>query len=457
MLELHGLGKVHTCDGLTRRDFLQAGGLGAVGLGMAEMSALQARGAVNSKSDVNGILIFNLGAPSQLDTWDMKPQAPAEIRGPFQAIPSVAPGVSISEMFPGMAKLGDKISFVRSVYHTAAAVHDTGHQMMQTGRLFSGGLESPNVGALLGFLKGRQGDLPPSVVLPEKMGPTGGNLPHGQEAGFLGKQHDPFVLNADPSAKDFRVPDLLPPSDLPIVRTDRRRKLRDVVDASVKKFESSPSAKLMDANFEQAYRLMTSTTAREAFALEQEPDSVRDRYGRNRFGQSCLLARRLVERGVRFVTVNTFLTVFNEITWDIHGSVPFTSIEGMKKTVAPLFDQGVSALLEDLDQRGLLENTVVPVLGEFGRTPKINPAGGRDHWPQVWTVWFAGGGIKGGRVVGSSDDIGGYPADRPTTCAEVVATIYRALGIDLEHLLPGPQGRPVPVVDSGVHEIRELF
>jgi hypothetical protein len=424
---------------------------------MAEMSALQARGAVNSKSDVNGILIFNLGAPSQLDTWDMKPQAPAEIRGPFQAIPSVAPGVSISEMFPGMAKLGDKISFVRSVYHTAAAVHDTGHQMMQTGRLFSGGLESPNVGALLGFLKGRQGDLPPSVVLPEKMGPTGGNLPHGQEAGFLGKQHDPFVLNADPSAKDFRVPDLLPPSDLPIVRTDRRRKLRDVVDASVKKFESSPSAKLMDANFEQAYRLMTSTTAREAFALEQEPDSVRDRYGRNRFGQSCLLARRLVERGVRFVTVNTFLTVFNEITWDIHGSVPFTSIEGMKKTVAPLFDQGVSALLEDLDQRGLLENTVVPVLGEFGRTPKINPAGGRDHWPQVWTVWFAGGGIKGGRVVGSSDDIGGYPADRPTTCAEVVATIYRALGIDLEHLLPGPQGRPVPVVDSGVHEIRELF
>jgi uncharacterized protein (DUF1501 family) len=157
------------------------------------------------------------------------------------------------------------------------------------------------------------------------------------------------------------------------------------------------------------------------------------------------------------VTVNTFLTVFNEITWDIHGSVPFTSIEGMKKTVAPLFDQGVSALIEDLDQRGMLATTVVPVLGEFGRTPKINPAGGRDHWPQVWTVWFAGGGIKGGRVVGSSDDIGGYPADRPTTCAEVVATIYKALGIDLEHLLPGPQGRPVPIVDSSVHEIRELF
>ncbi|MFM8219150.1 MAG: DUF1501 domain-containing protein, partial [Planctomycetaceae bacterium] len=221
----------------------------------------------------------------------------------------------------------------------------------------------------------------------EKMGPTGGNLPHGQEAGFLGKQHDPFVLNADPSAADFRVPDLLPPSELPVVRTDRRRRLRDLVDQSVKEFESSAPARLMDSSFEQAYRLMTSSQAREAFALEQETDALRDKYGRNRFGQSLLLARRLIERGVRFVTVNTFLTVFNEITWDIHGSVPFTSIEGMKKTVAPAFDQGVTALLEDLADRGLLQNTIVPVLAEFGRTPKINPAGGRDHWPQAWTVW----------------------------------------------------------------------
>jgi hypothetical protein len=360
-------------------------------------------------------------------------------------------------MFPGMARHGDKISYVRTVYHTAAAVHDTGHQMLQTGRLFAGGLETPHVGCVLGFLRGRQGDLPPHVVLPEKMGPTGGNLPHGQEAGFLGKPHDPFVLNADPSVKDFRVPDLLPPAELPVVRVDRRRRLRDLVDQSVKEFEASPQARLMDANFEQAYRLMTSTQAREAFALDQEPEALRDRYGRNRFGQCLLLARRLIERGVRFVTVNTFLTVFNEITWDIHGSVPFTSIEGMKKTVAPLFDQGVSALLEDLEQRGLLESTVVPVLGEFGRTPKVNPAGGRDHWPQVWTVWFAGGGIVGGRVVGQSDEIGGFPLDRPTTTAEVVATIYRSLGIDLEHVLPGPQQRPIPVVDSGVREIRELF
>jgi hypothetical protein len=457
MLEFHGPGKVHTCDGLSRRDFLQVGTLGAVGLGMTEWAALQAAGAVEADRDVNGIMIFNLGAPSQIDCWDMKPSAPAEIRGPFSPIETTAPGVMISEMFPGMARHGDKISYVRTVYHTAAAVHDTGHQMLQTGRLFSGGLESPHVGCVLGYLKGRKTDLPPHVVLPEKMGPTGGNMPHGQEAGFLGKQHDPFVLNADPSTKDFRVPDLLPPTDLPVVRTDRRRKLRELVDTAVKEFEASPQARLMDASFEQAYRLMTSAQAREAFALEQESEGIRDRYGRNRFGQCLLLARRLVERGVRFVTVNTFLTVFNEITWDIHGSVPFTSIEGMKKLVAPMFDQAVSALIEDLAERGMLRNTVIPVLGEFGRTPKVNPAGGRDHWPQVWTVWFAGGGIQGGRVVGATDETGGYPADRPVTTSEVVATIYKALGIDLEHHLPGPQRRPVPVADFGVREIRELF
>ncbi len=457
MLRFQGRARVHTCDGLNRRDFLQVGGLGGVGLGLVEWQALQARGAVDPARDMNGIMIFNLGAPSQLDTWDLKPQAPAEIRGPFNPIPTAAPGVLISEMFPEMARHTDKMAFVRSVYHTAAAVHDTGHQMMQTGRLFSGGIDSPHVGCTLGFIKGRKNDLPPHVVLPEKMGPTGGNLPHGQEAGFLGKQHEPFALNADPSGKDFRVPDLLPPSDLPAVRTDRRRKLRELVDASVKEFEASAQARLMDANFEQAYRLMTSPTAREAFALEQEPDALRDRYGRNRFGQCCLLARRLVERGVRFVTVNTFLTVFNEITWDIHGSVPFTSIEGMKQNVAPLFDRGVTALIEDLAQRGLLETTLVPVLGEFGRTPKINPAGGRDHWPQCWTVWFAGGPIRGGCVVGQSDETGGYPVDRPVTCSEVVATIYHALGINLEHVLPGPQGRPITVVDSGTRALRELF
>jgi hypothetical protein len=202
---------------------------------------------------------------------------------------------------------------------------------------------------------------------------------------------------------------------------------------------------------------MTSPTAREAFALNQETDSMRDRYGRTRFGQSCLLARRLIERGVRFVTVNMFETVFDEITWDIHGSRPFTDITEMSKLVAPNFDQAFSALMEDLTERGLLKNTVVTALGEFGRTPKINPAGGRDHHPGVWTILMGGGPIKGGRVVGESDELGYAPKTRPVLPGEVAATLFKAFNLDPHHELPGPQGRPMPLVDFNLNPIRELF
>jgi len=458
MLKVTGDGSITTCDGITRRDFLQVGTLGALGLSLAQLSAMKAAGATDaSKGDKACIMIFNLGAPSQLDTFDMKPDAPREIRGPFKPIRTNNPDIQISEILPLHAKLADKFSLVRSVYHTAAAVHDTGHQMMQTGRLFTGGINTPHAGCAYEFLKGRKNELPANVILPQAMGPTGGNLPHGQDAGFLGKAYDPFVLNTDPSQKDFKVPDLLPPSEIGEARLQRRRELREVVDDTVKNFENSPTAQLMDANFASAYRLMTSTKAREAFDLNKEPLKVRERYGMNRFGQCCLLARRLVEAGVRFVTINTFITVFDEISWDIHGSKPFTSIAGMKDIVAPMYDQGYSALIEDLFQRGMLDSTMVCNLAEFGRTPKINPAGGRDHWPQCWTVYFAGGGVKGGRVVGKSDEIGGYPAERPTKPSEVVATIYHSLGLDLEAHLPGPQSRPFSLVDFGTQPIRELF
>ncbi len=457
MLNVSGSGSITTCDGITRRDFLQVGTLGALGFSMAKLQAAEDAAGKKGKTDKACILIFNLGAPSQLDTFDMKPDAPREIRGPFKPIRTNNPDIQVSEIFPQIAKLADKFSLVRSVYHTAAAVHDTGHQMMQTGRLFTGGINSPHAGCALEFLRGRTNELPAHVVLPETMGPTGGNLPHGQDAGFLGKSFDPFVLNADPSKPNFQVPDLLPPSEIGEVRLQRRKELREVVEGAIKNFEASPNAELMDANFAAAYRLMTSATAREAFDLNQEPLKVRERYGMTRFGQSCLLARRLVERGVRFVTLNTFTTVFNEITWDIHGSKPFTSIAGMKEIVAPMYDQGYSALLEDLFQRGMLDTTMVASLAEFGRTPKVNPAGGRDHWPQCWTVNFAGGGVKGGRVVGKSDDIGAYPVERPVQPKEIVATIFHSLGLDLDTHLPGPQGRPFPLVDVGTQPIRELF
>src|SRR6266702_4428970 len=458
MLKFTANGSITTCDGITRRDFLQVGTLSAIGLSLPLFTGLRAIGAVDKAKDSRAcIMIFNLGAPSQMDTWDPKPDAPREIRGPFKAIKTNNPDIQITEIFPHMAKLADKFSLVRSVYHSAAAAHDTGHQMMQTGRLFTGGINTPHAGCALEFLKGRRSELPAHVILPEPMGPTGGNLPHGQDAGFLGKAYDPFVLNADPSKKDFKVPDLLPPVEIGEARLQRRRELRQIVDDTVRDFEASQSAQLMDTNFASAYRLMTSTRAREAFDLSREPEKVRERYGLTRFGQCCLLARRLVEAGVRFVTINTFITVFDEITWDIHGSKPFTSIAGMKEIVAPMYDQGYSALIEDLSGRGLLDNTLVANLAEFGRTPKINPAGGRDHWPHCWTVYFAGGGVKGGRVVGKSDDIGAYPAERPVKPSEIVATIYHSLGLNLETHLPGPQSRPFPLVDYGTQPIRELF
>ncbi|MDA0284921.1 MAG: DUF1501 domain-containing protein [Planctomycetota bacterium] len=458
MLKLTGQGKAHTCNGVTRRDMLQAGALGAIGLSLPQYLAAKEQGAVKAGHDDRAcIMIFNRGAPSQMDTFDMKPDAPAEVRGPFQPIRTTAPDIQISEIFPQLARHADKFSLVRSCYHTSAAVHDAGWQMMQTGRKFAGGVDTPHAGAVVSYLQGRKSDLPPFVVLPETMGRGGGNLPNGQAGGFLGKAHDPFALMADPSQPDFKVPDLLPPDDIGAARLIRRRRMRDVVDRTLENFEATENAKLLNDNFHAAFRLMTSTQAREAFDLSKEPKKVRERYGMTRFGQCCLLARRLIEAGVRFVTVNTFLTVFNELTWDIHGSKPFTSIEGMKDIVAPLYDTAYSALIEDLHERGMLDKTLVCNLAEFGRTPRVNPAAGRDHWPQCFTTYFAGGGVQGGRVVGRSDPIGGVPSERPVDPGNIVATIFHSLGLDIESDLPGPAGRPFPLVDFGKREIHELF
>ena len=380
---------VEFCDGLRRRDFLQAGALAGLGFGVADFLRLKAQTGMVDK-DVNCILLFLVGGPSQLDTWDMKPDAPSEIRGPYKPIRTNIPGIRISENFPRIARHADKYAIIRSCYHTAPAVHATGHQLMQTGRLFQGGVEHPHIGCVLSKLKGPKGDVPAHVLLPKPIGNTGGNLPHGQDAGFLGRMYDPW----------------LPP---------------DFV-------------------------------ARAAFQLSRESEDLRDRYGRNRFGQGCLLARRMIEAGVRFVTVNMFDTVFDEITWDIHGYKPFSPMSCYRDRVGPMFDMAYSSLLEDLKQRGLLSSTMVVAMGEFGRTPKINPAGGRDHWPQCFSVLMAGGPFQGGQVIGSSDDIGGSPKDRPTSPAEIAATIYHGLGIPLDLELKG-----FPLVDRGTHPIKELF
>jgi len=457
MFRLDAEKTVSFCDGVRRRDFLHAGALGFLGLSLPDLFALKAQGAINDEKEKNCIFLMLLGGPSQVDTWDMKPNAPAEIRGPYQPIKTNVSGIEISEIFPRMAKHADKFAIVRGLHHEAAAVHDTGHQMMQTGRLFQAGQEHPHVGCVLSKLRGSRGDAPPHVLLPGPIGNTGGNLPHGQTAGFLGKQFDPSILNFDLSTPDFKVPELLMPKYIPATRLDHRRGLREMVDASVKEFEVSADARVLDDNFHQAYTLMSSAKMREAFDLSKESDAVKDRYGRNKFGMSCLLARRMIERGVRFVTINQFERVFNEITWDSHGSAPFGSIACYRNAVGPMFDNAYASLLEDLHQRGLLENTMVVATGEFGRTPHINPAGGRDHWPQCWSMLFAGGGVKGGQIVGASDEIGAYPKDRPVTPGEVAATILHSLEIPLDIELPGLQGEPIRLVEHGVQAISELF
>jgi len=379
---------MHRFDsGFRRRDFLHAGALSAFGFGLNDLFATKALGAVDPRKDVNCIMLFLVGGPSHLDTWDMKPDAPAEIRGPYRPIKTNVAGIEISEIFPRMARHADKYALIRSVHHTGGASHDAGHQLMQTGRLFLDGVEHPHIGCVVAKLKGPKNGAPAHVLLPRPVGDTGGNMPHGQSAGFLGRAYDPAT----------------PPE------------------------------------------------------LARESDEVRRKYGQNRFGQSCLLARRLVESGVRFVTVNMFDTVFGEPTWDIHGWKPFSPISCYRDAVGPMFDMAFSSLIEDLHDRGLLNNTLVLAMGEFGRTPKINAAGGRDHWPECWTIVMAGGGIQGGQVIGASDRIGAAPKERPVSPAEVAATIYQALGISPDLELRDAHGRAIPLVERGAKPIQALF
>jgi hypothetical protein len=435
MLHLEGNKGVTFCDGLTRRDFLRAGALGggAVGLTLADLAAGNDRG-----NDVNCILLFLVGGPGQLDTWDLKPAAPAEVRGPFNPIRTNVPGVHVCEHFPRMARMADRYAILRSVHHNEAPIHETGHQLMQTGHVFRGGREHPHYGSVLSHVRGpRPGGLPPFVVLPAPIGNTGVSVSHGQTAGYLGAGHEPFLLRGDPA------------------RLPSRTALVAAVDRAQRTFDATEDSGC-DSAAEKAFGLLFSAGTKRAFDIAAEKPELRARYGPNTFGQSCLLARRLIEHGVRLVTVNMFDTVFNEITWDCHadGGSLAVRLEDYKDVLCPMFDAAYTALLEDLRQRGLLESTLVLAMGEFGRTPQLNARGGRDHWPGVWSILFAGGGVRGGQVVGSSDRHGAEPKDRPATPAEVAATVYRGLGIDRGTHLPGPEG-PLPLTEA--EPVEELF
>ena len=455
MFHLEGKKGVQFCDGLTRRDFLRVGAAsaGAIGLTLADLNRLQAA----DKKDINCILLFLVGGPSHLDTWDLKPNAPDTVRGPFKPTRTNVPGLDICEHFPLMARVADRYSIVRSVHHKAAPIHETGHQMMQTGYLFRGGQEYPHYGSVLSQLKGRRPEgLPPFVVLPSPISNTGVSVSHGQGAAYLGAKHEAFFLRGDPSAATFQVGDLTATGIDP-ARLRSRKELLDTIDGAQRAFDATEDSRSRDNAYEQAFGLLFAEKAKKAFDIHAENDEVRGRYGRNTFGQSCLLARRLVEHGVRLVTVNMFDTVFNEITWDCHadGGSLAVNLNDYKETLCPMFDLAYTALLDDLKQRGMLDNTLIVAMGEFGRTPQLNPRGGRDHWPGVWSVLFAGAGVRGGQVVGSSDKTGAEPRDRPVTPAEIAATVYKGLGIDLNTRLPGPDNRPLPIIEA--EPIDELF
>jgi len=440
MLTFNSAKGVEFCDGLTRRDFLRVGSLsaGAVGLSLADLTKLQAAGGNSKSGDINCIVLFLVGGPSQLDTWDLKPNAPESIRGPFRPIQTAVPGMEICENFPRMAQLADRYSIVRSVCHQAAPIHETGHQLMQTGRLFRSGQEHPHYGSVVAHLRGPSpAGMPPFVVLPGPIGNTGVSVSHGQGAGWLGAQHEPlFIQGVDPA------------------RLTARHDLVDAVDDVQRAFDANGLHTAADA---QPFSQLFAAPVKHAFDISSEPPALQARYGRNTFGQSCLLARRLVEQGVKLVTVNMFDSVFNEITWDCHadGGSLASNLLDYRDTLSPMFDMAYTALLEDLVQRGMLENTLVVAMGEFGRTPQLNNRGGRDHWPGVWSVLFAGGKVQGGQVVGASDKHGAEPRDRPVGPAEIAASVYRGMGIDLSTRLPGPDQRPTPLVDAA--PIEELF
>lgn len=436
MLNFHSNKPAQFCDGVSRRDFLRVGALsaGAVGLTLADAMALQGEGAKPS-SDINCIMLFLIGGPSQLDTWDLKPDAPDNVRGPFKPIKTNVPGIEICENFPLMAKQADRYALLRSVHHKSAPIHETGHQLMQTGYLGRAGLEYPHYGSVVSQLKGTTpSGLPPFVVLPGPIGNTGVSVGHGQTAGYLGAKHEPLFLG-----------DL---SGVDPARMTSRTSLVDAVDDLHRCFVGTESSG--GSAQDKAYGQLFASKSKKAFNIDDEKNELRNRYGRNTFGQSCLLARRLVESGVRFVTVNMFDTVFSEMTWDMHadgGSLNVT-LNDYKETLSPMFDRAYSALLDDLQQKGMLDNTMVVAMGEFGRTPLLNPRGGRDHWPSVWSILFAGGNVQGGQVIGSSDQHGASPKDRPITPPEVAASIYQGLGIDLDSRLPGPDGRPLALVEA---------
>ncbi|AMV23755.1 hypothetical protein VT84_05035 [Gemmata sp. SH-PL17] len=427
------------CDGLSRRDALRVGTAALFGSALGLPHLLRASSEAKAKKDVSLIFIFLHGGQSHIDTFDLKPDAPAEFRGDFSPAKTKIPGLQICDLLPKVAGQVDKFSLIRSFRHHNSDHGPADHYIL-TGYFPAAGFNpslSPNnqrpcVGSVVSKKLGPKGSVPAYVALP-KVHPSGG-------AAYLGANHAPFVIDADPSAPNFSVPDLVPPPAIASNRLDDRKKLLETVDRFHKSAEvkANPTAGALTAFRDKAFDLMTSRQAKEAFNIHAEADKLRDEYGRHSLGQSCLMGRRLVEAGVRCVTID-------HSNWDTHDG----NFAVLKNSLLPMYDSAISTLFRDLSDRGLLDSTMVVVTGEFGRTPRINKNAGRDHWGPAFTVLLGGGGIKPGVVVGKTDARAEKPASDPYGPEDLFATMYTCMGIDPKDEAHTPDGRPIALVNNG--------
>jgi hypothetical protein len=415
------------CPGssLSRRGFLRAGSLGVAGLTLPNLLRLRAESGSPTK-DTSVILIWKGGGPSHIDMWDLKPEAPVEYRGEFKPIDTNVPGIRVAEHLPLSAKQMDKFSIVRSVTHPDAG-HESASHWLLTGYKPTNDIpaqEMPSYGSIVAKQRGpRQAGLPAYIAVPQP--------PRSADAAYLGVPYNPFAVGSDPNDKNFTVKNLTLPNGINLNRLDKRKKLLESIDTARREAD-------LDAFTRKAFEMVTSPAAQKAFDIAKEDDKTRDLYGRNTLGQSMLLARRMVEAGVTFVTVNAG-------GWDTHAN----NFESLKKNKLPNFDQGWAALMQDMHARGLMKNTMVLVWGEFGRTPRVNKDAGRDHWPGAQSVLVAGGGLKMGQAIGTTDSKAEYPKDRPLSPEDVLSTMYNVLGIDQNVEFMNEAQRPLKILNSG--------
>jgi len=418
----------------SRREFLYVGLVGGIGLTLPELLQMEARADQKQYTSKEGkaksiIHIFLPGGMAQQESFDPKPYAPIEYRGAFGSIPTKLSGERFGEKFKHLAQVADKITVIRSMSHGEAA-HERGTHNMFTGYRPSPAIQFPSMGSVVSHEFGPRKNLPPYVCIPGQPNVYAGS-------GYLSSAYGPFSLGADPASKDFSVRDLTLPAGIDDARFAKRRTLLETVDNHFRTLEQSDALDAMDTFYQRAYSLISSKEAREAFNINAEPGKLRDEYGRNAAGQRMILARRLVEAGVRFVSLTYG-------SWDHHDKIK-NGFNGQ----APDLDKALAALIRDLDSRGLLDSTLVFVSSEFGRTPKINKTEGRDHWPRVFSVMLAGGGIKRGYIHGSSDALAAYPENDAVSVSNLATTIYNQLGIVADKELMAPGARPIEIVKGG--------